>query len=361
MALDLLNKTQQQKVLLKGAAIVDAFATVAPSIPKQTGYFVEILEVEQILGGVQVLARGYFDGKQLGFGIDGSVDIERFRIFNPPILVPDPSGPIVQTFETNDRDGNLLIQTRALREDPYAALVESLLHTISLIGKEGSQVLSGKVGNTTSTFYSAAGAVSPVDGYSGKDDSDVWSTTRNATDGNSANNTSVLIEHRNLFGNGNGAGFFTLFRAFHLFDTSSIPDADIISSATLSIFGNSKTIAGSEERLVVVSGNPASNSTISTADYDQAGAVSFGETGTTFDTTAYNNVTLNASGLSNISLTGITKFGIKGYYDFSNTTPTATADMVDTYYAADQTGTINDPKLVIEHTAANTGNFFAFM
>src|SRR3990167_1069334 len=31
-----------------------------------------------------------------GFGADGSVEIERFRIYNPPILVDDPNGTIIR-------------------------------------------------------------------------------------------------------------------------------------------------------------------------------------------------------------------------------------------------------------------------
>src|SRR3989344_2016473 len=50
----------------------------------------EIQSVQKIEGGIEILARAWKDGKQLGFGKDGSVEIERFKIFNPPILVDDP-------------------------------------------------------------------------------------------------------------------------------------------------------------------------------------------------------------------------------------------------------------------------------
>lgn len=318
---------------------------------------IEIVSVSVIEGGVEVFARAWTGLQQIGFGADGSVDIERFRIFNPPVLVPDPLGLIIQ--ENINTEG--VVTARNLREDPQEATLQSLQHTIENVGKPNNNIFPGKVGNTTSTFYSAAGAVSPVDGFVGIQNSTSWATLRAAADGESANVTSTTIEHRNLYGNGNGANFFSIFRAFHLFDTSSIPDADVISSATLSLYGQAKSTAGTEERLYVVSATPAATSTLAIADWDQTGATSFGTTPTTFSTTAYNDVTLNASGIADITKTGITKFGVRGYYDFNNIAPDAANDMSDNYYAADQAGTSTDPMLVVEHAAAATNsNFFAF-
>lgn len=309
---------------------------------------IEIVDVEPIEGGIQVFARAWSDGEQIGFGADGTVDIERFRIFNPPILVPDSAGEIASEIISPEGD----VTFRLLREDLEAALLQSLGHTILQVGKDGSGIVTGKVGNTTSTFYSAAGAVSPVDGTSNYFNSTSWATTRNAATADSASATTTTMNLRNFYGNGNGATFFTIHRAFHLFDTSAIPDADVISSATLSVYGFSKTVAGAEERFYVVASTPASNANVTTADYDQLGAVSFGVSGTTFSTTGYNDVTLNSSGLTDISKTSITKFGIRGAYDFNNITPDAGNDYDLSYYFADQAGTSTDPKLVVEHAAA---------
>src|SRR3990167_4725754 len=44
--------------------------------------------------GVEIMARAWKGTKQLGF-VDGTVEIERFRIFNPPIVVDDPNGDII--------------------------------------------------------------------------------------------------------------------------------------------------------------------------------------------------------------------------------------------------------------------------
>src|SRR3990167_4451732 len=68
-------------------------------------------------------------GKQVGFGKDGTVDIERFVFINPPILVSDPNGDIIREW-TDDTTGEL--KQRKLRESPQEALLQSLAHTISV-------------------------------------------------------------------------------------------------------------------------------------------------------------------------------------------------------------------------------------
>jgi hypothetical protein len=107
------------------------------------GVSVEIQRVEKIEGSVQVFARAWKGGQQLGFGKDGSVEIERFRIFNPPILVEDSNGNIVR--ERFDESTGKSTERR-LREDPAAALRTDLAHTVSVIGKVGSNIEKGKWG-----------------------------------------------------------------------------------------------------------------------------------------------------------------------------------------------------------------------
>ena len=58
-------------------------------------------KIEEIEGGIQIFAQAWnLDGTQVGFGKDGTVDIERFQIINPPILVPDENGDVyVKVFD----------------------------------------------------------------------------------------------------------------------------------------------------------------------------------------------------------------------------------------------------------------------
>src|SRR5687767_6458106 len=61
---------------------------------------VEIHDLKEIPGGIEYYARAWVanDG-QVGFGRDGSVDLERFRVFNHPIMVPDGTKSVI----TNER------------------------------------------------------------------------------------------------------------------------------------------------------------------------------------------------------------------------------------------------------------------
>lgn len=100
--------------------------------------------------GIELFAKAWKGDKQLGFGKDGSVEIERFRIFNPPILVDDPNGDIVREW-TDEKTGEL--KQRKLREDPIEAIRQTVAHNVKIVGKENAQIVIGKIGNTTSTFY----------------------------------------------------------------------------------------------------------------------------------------------------------------------------------------------------------------
>ena len=103
--------------------------------------------------GIELFAKAWKGGKQLGF-LDGTVEIERFRIYNPPVLVDDPNGDIIREW-TDEETGEL--KQRKLKYDPTQAIKNSLAHTISLVAKDGKDIIKGKVGNTTSTFYPAVG------------------------------------------------------------------------------------------------------------------------------------------------------------------------------------------------------------
>jgi len=163
---------------------------------------IEIIEVNIIEGGVEVFARAWNENGQIGFGKDGTVDIERFRIFNPPVLVADDNGNI-------ERGGEFLdsIQEdspfRYYREDAEEALLQSLEQTINTISKHGSsKIVSGKRGNTTTTFYPDASTESTsVDGYTTDDNSSTtartWAQVHDS-DGTqsrqSANDSSTILQ-----------------------------------------------------------------------------------------------------------------------------------------------------------------------
>ena len=69
-------------------------------------------------------------------------------------------------------------------------------------------------------------------------------------------------------------------------------------------------------------------------------------------TGVYVDWTINATGLAAI-VNGITKFGFREGHDIINSAYAGAYDTVNSIvtYGAEEAGTTNDPKLVVEHTA----------
>jgi hypothetical protein len=158
--------------------------------------------------------------------------------------------------------------------------------------------------------------------------------------------------------------FDTISRAIFAFDTSSITDSDTIDSATFSLRGTTKVFANgiTASRLAVVSGSMAAPGTPASSDYGNVGSTEFASvTYAGYSTSAYNDLSLNASGLANITKTGITQFATRLGSDLDNdtsgigTTPYVFHHYLLAYHA-DQSGTTNDPKLVVNTTAAAGGD-----
>lgn len=170
---------------------------------------------------------------------------------------------------------------------------------------------------------------------------------------------------------GTSSGYNVLQRSIFLYDTSAIPDTDVISSGTHSLFGDNQTDTPSwgdtKIGLALLSSNPATNTDIVTADYGTLGSTLFATNlvYSTFSTSAYNDQALNANGISNISKTGVSKFGIKAICDHNASDPGFTSAAQEGNLSgkfADQAGTTNDPKLVVTHGVAGgqTAHGFGF-
>ena len=148
----------------------------------------------------------------------------------------------------------------------------------------------------------------------------------------------------------------TIYRAIALFDTSSIPDADPLTSANFGLYVTA-LVDQFSEGLELVASTPASNTELVAGDYAQLGATKFATT-TSFsslNTSAYNVIALNASGLAAITFTGVTKLGLRTSMDFNNA-PSWSSEFVSdvTMSSADQAGTTQDPYLEVTHGAAAT-------
>lgn len=150
-----------------------------------------------------------------------------------------------------------------------------------------------------------------------------------------------------------------LWRSIFLFDTSALTAGATISAAVLSLFGVNKTDGNViAPDIDIYTSTPASNTALANGDYAQIGSTS--QTGApitygNWSIVAYNDFTFDATGRGNVSKTGISKFGARNAnYDVAGTNPSgvgwvSAANSRMGSYFADQTGTANDPKLVVTY------------
>lgn len=297
-------------------------------------FSIEITEPTKVKDGIQVFARAFKKGLAVGFGSDATIEWERFIFINPPTLAVD-------------------------------FLQKALANTIQITYKDGSKIISGKRGNTTTTFFpSLDGNVS----YHAGPPYHTWATVRaSAGNGHTTGNYADNAVH------GNGVDSWEgIDRSILLFDTSSL-GAVTISAATLNFVSDGKfnqnITTADDISPNVVSSNPASTSVLADADYGTLGSTSFGRiafSSVVTDSATYNPISLNASGISAINTSGISKFGLKMDADFSDTSPSASstpeggANRVDMFFSVTG-GTSQDPTLIVTYSAASKGNFLAFM
>ena len=326
---------------------------------------IEIVDTAPINGGIRVHARAFRRGRQLGFGKDGSVDIETFNIYNSPILVDSPNGEIVREWEDEMPDGTKTRKTRRLREDPKEALIQVIEHNLTVMKNihDDKKIERGKVGQTTSTFYSGAG-----DGRCTGTPNATWATVHDASSGDTANYTSASL---GVYSGKDGSAKYDFARVFLPFDTSALPDTDSISTAVMSAYAVSKTDGDNDAEgyITLVQTTQASNTSLVLGDFDQCGSISNPTEGiatgerkdiTGISTSAYLDFTLDATGIGWINNTGVTKLGVREGHDTTNTVyagANGTYNFVS-FYMSEQAGTTQDPKLVVEHAAAATGHIY---
>jgi len=146
-------------------------------------------------------------------------------------------------------------------------------------------------------------------------------------------------------------------RCIFTFDTSALTSSATISAAVLSLKGvDAYTTFSTSPEIDIVASTPAANNTLATGDYAQLGATPFSSiTLAGYSTSAYNDFTLDAGGIANISKTSISKFGCRVNWDTDNSAPTwgNSQEGAFQFASADTAGTTSDPKLVITYTIAS--------
>jgi len=207
---------------------------------------------------------------------------------------------------------------------------------------------------TVSTFYPDPSVeVTTVDGTVNTNGKATWTAARDPVSGDVATDdgTSAYIYAENIA----SPNLYRVSRGYYLFDTETIPDTDTISSATLSLYGGAKG-DNYGDSVHIIQTAPVSNTALAVGDFSLVTFTS-GSSMTLVDyiITGYNDFALNATGLTWISKTGITKLGAIMGYDLNNTDP-STLD--NRNYAqmsmADVADTTEDPKLVVTHSSGWT-------
>ena len=353
MIKDLLkNKNAKEQAKIKGQEIAKVDFR-GEYISQEYGIKIDIQSTKAIEGGVEVMARAWKGNKQLGFGSDGSVDIERFKIMNPSYQVPNGTTRI----ETDERGRETTVDN--LKEDVAEATRKDIAHTAKLIGKEDTNIVKGKIGSTTSTFYPATGANDPVDGrVINHPSSSDWATVHDAASGTSVSTTGT-VERGEVEMVGSN---ILITRGFMLFDTSSISTTNEISSATLSLdFSSADSSFANDgyDYVTITQSNPDSDDTLITADFNQAGSTEAIDEGdrkdiTDISTGTYTDFPFNATGIGFIGTGagGRTRLGQREGHDFSNNDPgLASGKYILARWKSADNGTA-EPKLVIVHTSA---------
>lgn len=215
----------------------------------------------------------------------------------------------------------------------------------------------------TDTFYPDANTeTTSVDGYLGTSVSaQSWATAHDrtsATDVNDSGTTAVDIC------DAEAGGGYRIFRMVYLFDTSSLTSGATISAATFSINYDGVSGAGHNDTgqsLGLVQSSPASNTALASGDIDGftlhsdtlgASALSVGSYPSAG---SYADFSMNATGLSWIAKTGVTKLGCRRSPDYNDTVshtlaPSGVTQSHRNWRTADYTGTSSDPKLVVTYT-----------
>jgi hypothetical protein len=209
--------------------------------------------------------------------------------------------------------------------------------------------------NTLTSYPDPNPEITSADGWTALSSVDIVWATLIASAGNSSNSVTGNAQMVRFTASTTTNQWAALYRAVFMFDTSSLGASATIESAILSLFGTFKNDPTSNTPDInIYSSAPGSNTDVGAGDYNTLGSTPFG-TAITFSgwsSSTYNDFTLNASGISNISKTGISKFGTRNAnYDVAAVAPTwatgANTNINGNH--ADQDGTANDPKLVVNY------------
>lgn len=210
------------------------------------------------------------------------------------------------------------------------------------------------------TIYAGAG-----DGEVEKSDDSSWNPTHDAVTGETASPTGTTATAET--GESVFSGIKKIARVFLPFNTSSIPSNALITSASLNVYVTAAPDFNDDgnDFINVVNTSQANSTTLTTADYDQAGAIDNPTTGSTakdittdITISAYNTFTLNATGLSWVKVagrtsscgtsSGVTCLGLREGHDIKDVSIGLGFQGID-ISTSEASGTSQDPYLEVTY------------
>ena len=210
-----------------------------------------------------------------------------------------------------------------------------------------------KVVSDSMTFYPDSdppGETNSVDGYIFESGNLTWAAIRGAGSGDARDDE--VNGYAYLSAHADANKWASLYRGYHLFDTSSLPDAATLTDATLGLYGHNKYNGLGTPTMRLVPSYPAGVTALLDADYNQIGTKSYANEidYNSWSTTGYNTFTFNATGLAAIDVTGMGTFGSRLVCDATNSEPThvPSSPMGFAYYCSEQGAGFN-PKLVVTY------------
>lgn len=177
-------------------------------------------------------------------------------------------------------------------------------------------------------------------------------------DGTSANDTGTYEGQPILSSTGASQKWASWRRGVFLFDSSALPDTDVISGAVVRVYVGALG-DNFNQGVDIVDTSPISNVALEAADWGnvgsavQATALDLGD----ITTGILNSWTLNGTGILSISKTSITKFGQSFTSDTADTPPAwqASTTVYTNVVLADHANTTRHPELVVTHVPGAVG------
>lgn len=193
-----------------------------------------------------------------------------------------------------------------------------------------------------------------VDGYIQGIDATSWANARATAD--TSNDNGTLSNIFNMKRESNSTWYVT--RSVTIFDTSALGAGSTVLSANYNIYlstiDDAETDHPGDLVLVECTITGTSITSLSTSDWGSFGTTSFSASFYDLSSVSggYNQLALNATGLSNVNVSGITKLGLRGQNDLDGDAHAPSLDSSVQMYFADYADVTRDPKLTGTYTPA---------